>query len=124
MQLSACIEWLFAAEYPDFTDRIRASRDAGLAGVEFHLWRDKPLERIRDALQETGLPLNGIVVEPRCRLADPNALPGFRNAVTETLAAAQRMGARSVIPSVGPALTDVPLATQRSTIVTALRYAA
>lgn len=124
MNLSACIEWLFAPEYPDIVDRIHASRDAGLAGVELHLWRDKPLERIARAIEQTGLALNAIVVDPRCRLADAASLPAFRQAVRETLAAARQMGARHIIPSVGPALPDVDRAVQRAHIIAALREAA
>jgi len=120
MKLSACIEFLFAAECPDFAERIRASQRAGLDAVEFHLWRDKPLDAVRAALDETGLPLSAIVVEPRCRLADPSAHAGFFQAVKETLATARRLGAQYVIPSVGPVLTGVPLATQREAIVAAL----
>ena len=123
MELSACIEWLFAAEYPAIADRIRASREAGLAGVELHLWRDKPLEPIRAALEDSGLSLNALVVDPRCRLADPAALPGFRQAIRDTLETARYLGARYVIPSVGLALPEVPIGIQRQTIVTALRHA-
>jgi hydroxypyruvate isomerase len=123
MKLSACIEYLFAAECPSFPDRIYASQREGLDAVEFHLWRDKPLEKIRAALDETGLTLSAIVVEPRCRLTDPGAHAGFLQALNETLATARQLGAQYVIPSVGPVLAGVPLPTQREAIVAALSRA-
>lgn len=123
MKLSACIEWLFAAESPEFAGRIYAARDAGLAAVEFHLWRDKPLAAIRQALDETKLALTSIVVEPRCRLADPESHAAFRMAFRETLSTAQALGARFIIPSVGLALPGVPVQIQRATIAAALREA-
>ena len=53
MKLSACIEWLFADETDDISQRVRKAAECGLYGVEFHLWRDKPLSDIRRALDET-----------------------------------------------------------------------
>jgi hydroxypyruvate isomerase len=123
MKLSACIEWLFAQEFPDFAQRIHAAKDAGLAAVEFHLWRDKPLAAIRRALDETGMALGAIVVEPRCRLADPSSHAAFGAAFQDTLQAAEMLGARYIIPSVGLALPGVEIETQRTTVVAALRAA-
>lgn len=58
MYLSACIEWLFREEYPDFSDRVRAAKAQGFSHVEFHLWRDKPLAALAQALEETGVTLS------------------------------------------------------------------
>jgi len=71
MYLSACIEWLFREEYPDFSDRVRAAKAQGFSHVEFHLWRDKPLAALAQALEETGVRLSSFVVEPRRSLVDP-----------------------------------------------------
>ena len=123
MKLSACIEFLFAREYPDFCERIYACQRAGVEAVEFHLWRDKPLQAIRAALDDTGLSLSAIVVEPRCRLADPASLTQFRQSVQETLDTARRLGAQRIIPSVGLALPEVDMPRQRDAIITALGHA-
>ncbi len=52
MYLSACIEWLFQAEHEDIAERVAAAKDAGLSGVEFHLWRNKPEYCMVDMLLE------------------------------------------------------------------------
>ncbi len=44
MLLSACIEWIFKSEHDDVCDRVRAAQKAGLGAVEFHQWRNKPLD--------------------------------------------------------------------------------
>lgn len=123
MKLSACIEFLFAREHADFCERIHACARAGVDAIEFHLWRDKPLADIRAALDATGLSLSAIVVEPRCRLADPASLPMFTQAVRDTLQAARRVGAQRIIPSVGLALPEVDQQRQRDSIVAALGQA-
>ncbi len=64
MYLSACIEWLFREEYPDFSDRVRAAKAQGFSHVEFHLWRDKPLTALAQALEETGVRLSSLWWSP------------------------------------------------------------
>ena len=77
MRYSACIEWLFAAEAPDFADRIRAAKAAGLDAVEFWQFSNKDLDAVNAALDETGLPLAGILCEPIAPLTNPEAHAGF-----------------------------------------------
>lgn len=101
MYTAACIEWLFAAEHPEMADRIHAAAAAGLRAVEFHLWRNKELEPIREALQATGLELTSIVVEPRRSLVDPAQHGEFLQAVAESLPVAARLRARSVVVASG-----------------------
>ena len=89
MYLSACIEWLFREEYPDFSDRVRAAKAQGFSHVEFHLWRDKPLTALAQALDETGVRLSSFVVEPRRSLVDPAEHEQFLAAVSDSLAASR-----------------------------------
>ena len=65
---SACIEMLFTRETADVAQRIRLAKAAGMDAVEFWLWSNKDLDAIEDALDETGLPLAGIVAEPFAEL--------------------------------------------------------
>ena len=52
--LSPCIEWIFKEEHADICDRVRAAAAAGLPGVEFHMWRNKPLDDLKRAADDSG----------------------------------------------------------------------
>lgn len=101
MKLSPCIEWQFADEYPDMADRVRAAKAAGYAYAEFHLWRDKDVEAVAAALQETGVQLTGICVDPRRSLVDPAQHAEFVEAVRESLVAAKKLGSPPMIVASG-----------------------
>jgi hydroxypyruvate isomerase len=124
MYLSACIEWLFSKEHPEFCDRIRAAKAAGLTAVEFHLWQDKPLEAVRDTLRETGLHLTSFVVEPRRSLVDPAQHAEFLAAVTESLDAARRLDCPALVVASGFTRPEVSHEEQHDIAVGALRRAA
>jgi hydroxypyruvate isomerase len=124
MYLSPCIEWLFAEEHPNFVDRIAAARDAGFEAVEFHLWRDKPLDEVRRALEETGVALTSFVVEPRRSLVDPAQHEEFLQAVRESLDAARRVGCPALVVASGFTRPDVPREEHHAAAVSALRKAA
>jgi hydroxypyruvate isomerase len=124
MRFSACIEWLFADEEADFAARIRASRAAGLDGVEFHLWRDKDLDAVQRALEETGVELVAIVNDPRRHLTKRETHEAFFADFAETLQVADRLNARGVIATIGPAPDDRPREEQRAAVVAAFTKAA
>lgn len=124
MFASACIEWIFAEECPDIGDRVRAARDAGLEGVEFHLWRDKPLEQLKAALDETGMKLTSFVVEPRRSLVDPAQHGEFLTAVEESLVAAKTAGSPALVVASGFEREGVSRAEQHDEAVGVLRKAA
>lgn len=121
---SACIEWLFKDDAPDFADRIRAAKAAGLDAVEFHLWDDKPIEEIRLALEETGVTLTSFCVGPRRSLVDPAQHEEFLAAIRATLETAQRLGRPPLVVASGFTRDDVSLEEQRAEAVKALRQAA
>jgi len=124
--LSACIEVLFKAEYPDdFAARIRAAAAAGLDAVEFWKWRGKDLDSLERALGDTGLPLVSFVSEPTGRLVDPATHETFLAGLRESLVIAKRLGARGLIVLSGDTLaSDVPHAAQRTAVIKALQAAA
>ena len=124
MYPSACIEWLFQDDCPDFADRIRAAKAAGLTHVEFHLWRDKPMDKVAQALRETGVTLTSFCVDPRRSLVDPAQHAEFIEAVRESLAASQGVGSPPLIVASGFARDGVPRAEQRAAAVQALSEAA
>ncbi len=124
MKLAACIEWLFADETDDVAERVRLAAQAGMAGVEFHLWRNKDLGAIERALGETGLPLTSFVVEPRRSLVAPAEHGEFLTALRETLPQAQRLKCPYLVIASGFTIADAPRQTQHDAIVSVLRTAA
>lgn len=142
MRYSACIEWLFAdanglpalpgtaeGSFPDgvsaeIPDRIRAAKAAGLDGVEFWHHSNKDLAAVRAALDETGLPLAGILCEPIAPLTDPQAHARFLEGVRSSLVAAQALGTQVMIAQAGDVQPGVARAAQHAAIVKVLGEAA
>jgi hydroxypyruvate isomerase len=124
MLLSACIEWIFQEEHDDVCERVRAAGRAGLGAVEFHQWRNKPLDELERVLGETGLRLTSFIVEPRCLLVDIKAQEAMLTAVRESVAVARRLKVPAVVLASGPILPDVPRVTQHQAIVANLKAAA
>ena len=139
---SACIEWLFAVEAPAFADRIRHAKAAGLDAVEFWHHSNKDIPAVRAALDETGLPLAGILCELGSAMSETGGLPGlphtgkriasltdraeheaFLLSVDVSLAAAQALGTSVMIAQSGDLLSDVPREEQHRAIVDVLREA-
>ena len=107
MKLSACIEWLFADETDDIAERVRKAAECGLYGVEFHLWRDKPITAIRKALDETGLVLTSFCVDPRRSIVDRAQRTEFLDAVRESMEPARTLGCNRLIIASGFELKGV-----------------
>jgi hydroxypyruvate isomerase len=124
MKLSACIEWLFASEVADFADRIRACAKAGIQAIEFHLWRDKQLDAIAAALDETGVELVAFVNDPRRHLTKRETHADFFADFAEALKVAQRLNAAAVLATIGPAPHDRTRDEQRAAVVAAFSRAA
>jgi hydroxypyruvate isomerase len=142
MRFSACIEWLFAdadglpalpgtpegsqpaAAKAGVPDRIRAARAAGLEAVEFWHWSNKDLDAVKAALDETGLPLAGILCEPISPLTNPDAHPAFLDGVRASLAAAQQLGTKVMIAQAGDDQPGIARVAQHAAIVRALKDAA
>jgi hydroxypyruvate isomerase len=121
---SACIEWLFAKEAPAVPDRIRAAKAAGLDGIEFWHWSNKDLDAVKAALDETGLPIAGILCEPIAKITDPEAHSMFLEGVRATLAAALKLGAPVMIAQAGDDRPGVSREAQHRALVTVLKDAA
>lgn len=124
MRYSACIEWLFATEEPEFANRIRAAKAAGLDAVEFWRFSNKDCDAIRVALDETGLTLGGILCEPIAPLTNPESHAWFLEGVRTSLAAALQLGARVIIAQAGDFQPGVARSAQHAAIVKVLKEAA
>ena len=124
LQVSPCVEWIFAVEHPAMPDRIRAARDAGYDTVEFHLWRDKDVAAIAESLDETGVRLTGIVVEPRRSIVDPAQHGEFLQAVRESLVTARTLGAPPLVVASGFTREGVSREEHVAAAIDALKQAA
>jgi len=123
-QFSACIEWLFARDGDAFADRIRLAHAAGLDAVEFWRWTNKDLDAVAAAVAETGIAVSGIVAEPMIALTNPVNKDAWLQGLRESVAVAQRLGARVLIAQAGDDLPEFSRAEQRAVIVAALRAGA
>ena len=123
MLLAPCIEWQFA-EYPELADRIRAAARAGYTAAEFHLWRDKDLAGIGAALDETGVTLTGVCVDPRRSIVDPAERAEMVQAVADTIAATAPLGQPPLIVASGFRVDGLSEETHFANAVAALKEAA
>ncbi|TIX91686.1 TIM barrel protein [Rhizobium sp. P44RR-XXIV] len=119
-QFSACIEWLFARDRDVFADRIRLAHQAGLDAVEFWHWTNKDLDAIAAAVAETGIAVSGMVAEPMIALTNPANKEAWLKGLRESIAVAQRLGAKVLIAQAGDDLPEFSRAEQRAALVAAL----
>ncbi|KGF83395.1 hypothetical protein IA69_00885 [Massilia sp. JS1662] len=124
MTFAACIEWMFTKGNDDLASRIRAAHAAGVPGVEFHLWREKDLDAIERALDDTGVRLVSFCVEPRCSLVDPADHEKVLAAVADAIPVAQRFPGAGMVVASGFTRPDVPGQAQFDAAVSVLRRAA
>lgn len=122
-QLSSCIEWQFT-EAGELDARLRAAKAAGFALAEFHLWRDKPVAALAEALNETGMRLTGLCVDPRRSIVDPAERADMVNAVRETIAATACLGKPDLIVASGFRVEGMSEEEHFANAVSALRAAA
>jgi hydroxypyruvate isomerase len=122
-QLSSCIEWQFV-EAGDLDARLRAAKAAGFELAEFHLWRDKPVEAIAAALDETGMRLTSLCVDPRRSIVDPAQREEMVTAVRETIEATAILGKPNLIVASGFRVDGMSEDEHFANAVTALREAA
>ena len=93
-QRSACIETMYR-ELP-FLDRFRAAGDDGFDFVEFWSWTDKDLDAVRAAAAAAGIGIAGFNGDAELSLIDPAQKGAYLAFLRRSVAAAERIGARSV----------------------------
>lgn len=93
-QKSACIEPMYA-ELP-FLDRFRAAKNDGFDFVEFWGWTDKDLDAVKAAADAAGVGISGFNGDAELSLIDPARKKDYLAHLRKSVAAAQKLGARSV----------------------------
>lgn len=124
MNFAACIEWMFTEGHASLAERIVAAHAAGVTGVEFHLWREKPLDAIEQALDATGVRLRSFCIEPRCSIVDPADHANVLAAVADAIPVALRFKGAGMVLASGFTRPDVPTEEQFDAAVSVLKQAA
>jgi hydroxypyruvate isomerase len=124
LQLSACLELLFADLTRELDMRVADARRAGFGEVEIWGWRDKDLAALEMALARHGVRLRSMTVDPMVSLVDPAQRGAFASALADSIKAAQRLGCTMLVTTGGDAVPGVDRATQLREMVTGLVGAA
>lgn len=120
MHFAACIEWLFADTEARIEDRVAAARAAGFPSVEIHLWRSKDLPALRAALDNAGVRLDSLCVDPRRSLVDPAEHGEFLDAVRDSIEAAVALNCKGLVVASGFTREGVSRADQHAAIIDVL----
>lgn len=91
---SACIEPMYS-ELP-FLDRFQAAKDDGFEYVEFWSWTDKDLDAVKEAAEKAGIGISGFNGDADYSLIDPTHKEKYLDFLRQSVAAAQKIGAKSV----------------------------
>jgi hydroxypyruvate isomerase len=125
MELSPCLDLLFAegdAQTPLDT-RIRRAAAAGFRWGDMWGWSQRDLGAITGALDETGLRLNCLTIDPFVPLVDPDVRASFLDTVGVSSRVAADLECPFVVVLAGDTTPDAR-STQRRSIVDGLRQAA
>ena len=93
-QTSACIEPMYS-EIP-FLDRFAAAKRDGFDFVEFWGWTDKDLDAVKSAAEKAGIGIAGFNGDADLSLIDPEQKGPYLDFLKQSVAAAQKVGAKSV----------------------------
>ena len=123
-RLAANLEWLFTEAGDDPADRVRAAAAYGLDAVEIWEWRNKDVSALKAALDETGVRLLSLIVDPKMDLTDPANHPQYLTGVKDSLPVAQRLGSPHLVVVAGDLIAGRSRAEQHAAVVDVLTQAA
>jgi hydroxypyruvate isomerase len=121
-RFSACIEMIFRAL--PFEERIGAVRAAGLEAVEFWQWRTRNLDRIAEECNRHGVTVAAMLMETGGPLTTGGDIDALLAGVSESVDAARKLEARTLIVTTGNADPEVSRETQHEMVVAKLQAAA
>lgn len=79
-----------------FLDRFQAAKDDGFEFVEFWGWTDKDLDAVKAAAEKAGIGISGFNGDADYSLIDPTHKQPYLEFLKRSVAAAQKVGAKSV----------------------------
>src|SRR5437868_9349590 len=121
-RLSACIEMIFRDL--SFTDRIAATKAAGLDTVEFWGWRNKDLDAIRKACGERGVNVATFGMDTGGPLTAPGDIDALLNGARESIEAARKLDVSTLLVTTGNEQAGASREAQRDLVVGKLQAVA
>ncbi len=121
MKLSVCIDALY--RHMDAAEAMRELKRLGVDTFEFWSWWDKDLERINALQQELGMQAAAFCTR-FVSLVDASRREEYLDGLSQSIAAARKLGIPMLISQVGAELQDVPREKQHESLVEGLRAAA
>jgi hydroxypyruvate isomerase len=100
LRLSVCVEFLFAAD-DGVAGAIRRAAAAGVDTVEMWGWRGRDLVEIRRALDETGVVLHALTMDPLLPLGDQACHTAAFAAFDRSVESAGRLGCSRLLVTSG-----------------------
>lgn len=117
LQFSVCIDALYHGK--NFLESVRAAVKAGARAVEFWSWEDKDFDGLVSLQKAEGLAVAAFCTRA-VQMTDPANREAFVQGVRDSIAAAARVGCKTLITTVGDD-TGAPRGTQHRAIAEGLR---
>ena len=137
LRLSPCIEMMFTKECPDFYDRFKAVKNAGVDCVDFWGWSNKDIGRVKEIIAENNITITSVSVdaadpdvrnvfgEKRLLTRDADAFDAFYKASEESIKVAKTLNVPSLIITTGNTRRDdVTRYEQHANIILMLKHVA
>ena len=115
VKLSVCIE-MFWRHLP-IEQRILKVAALGYPAFEFWGWKKKDLGKIKQAMDETGLPLAALCVEPNFCLLKRNVSAELLQGMKESVQVAKKLGSSTLIVTTGNTYDDESFEISRRRVV-------
>jgi hydroxypyruvate isomerase len=119
VKLSVCIE-MFWPELP-FEERVRRSAALGYEAYEFWGWKNKNLQAMRAAQEETGIRLAALALEPGFAVVNPDNEAEIMQGIAQTAETARQLGCNSIIVTTGNVIAGETYELTRRRVVRRLK---
>lgn len=118
---SVCIDAVF--EGKPFNEACTAVQRAGISAIEFWGWWDRDLQELQLAQKSNGLQISACCTK-FISLVDPALRSAYLEGLKESIAAAKKLGTKTLISQVGDFREGVPREKQRKSLIDGLKEAA
>jgi len=113
--LSVCIE-MFWRDLP-FEQRIAKVAESGITAFEFWNWKNRDIPAIKAAMEETGLDIAALCLNPGHTLICRGARAELEQGMADTSTVAHELGCKTIIATVGNTIDDETYEISRRRVV-------